>query len=73
MEISDNYRMSLSLQEVESIIKEKVRQMLRDTGRQTPTADHSIDLEYQIDHSDGEPKLAGIDINIDLPWETENL
>ncbi len=74
MEISDSYRMSLSLQEVESIVKEKVRQMLRDSGRQTPGADHDIDLEYQIQYEDlEEPKLTGIDISINLPWETENL
>lgn len=73
MEISDSYRISLSLQEIDSIIKEKIRQSLRDLGRQTPTADHSINLEYQIDHDEDESRLTGVDINVDLPWETENL
>ena len=73
MEISDSFTISLSLQEIDSIIREKIRQILRDTGRHTPTADHNIELKYRIDHNEEGSELNGVDIDISLPWETENL
>lgn len=72
MEISDNYRISLSLEELNTIVKERIVQFLRDTER--PMIDPGlIYIEYQIDHNEEGSELNGADININLPWEKEEL
>ncbi len=72
MEVSDNYRISLSLEELNTIVKERIVQFLRDTER--PMIDPGlIYIEYQIDHNEEGSELNGADININLPWEKEEL
>ncbi len=72
MEISDNYRISLSIEELDIIVKERIVQFLRDTER--PMIDPGlIHIEYQIDHNEEGSELNGADININLPWEKEDL
>lgn len=72
MEISDNYRISLSIEEIDLIVKERIVQFLRDTER--PMIDPGlIYIEYQIDHDGDQVQLSGADININLPWEKEQL
>ncbi len=72
MEVSDNYRISLSLEELDTIVKERIVQFLRDTER--PMVNPGlIHVEYQIDHNEEGSELNGADININLPWEKEEL
>ncbi len=72
MEISDNYRISLSVEELDLIVKEKIVQLLRDTERSVPELG-LIHIEYQIDHDADQVQLTGADVDINLPWEKEQL
>jgi len=72
MEVSDNYRISLTIEELDLIVKERIVQFLRDSER--PMIDPGlIHIEYLIDGDGDEAQLTGADININLPWEKEEL
>lgn len=74
MQISESFRLSISREELDTIVKEKVRSILRDTERSILAADHDMNLKYQIQNDPpDEPLLDGVDINIDFPWEIEDL